>query len=176
MRKDTALSRTDCRSRDAQVSVHLETLCRYRLTFPSGFSKVSPVDARSTHGDVAQLGEHCLRKAGVESSNLFISTTYFKVRISILAFFFILFGQFESTANFHQNMPLRTCRPLLFKAYMFGRSLDTGLKRWSGKKDRPGPCSVNIRKLESKIIAFHQEVQHKRQRLSQNSPKEDIIL
>ena len=75
MRKDTALSRTDCRSRDAQVSVHLETLCRYRLTFPSGFSKVSPVDARSTHGDVAQLGEHCLRKAGVESSNLFISTT-----------------------------------------------------------------------------------------------------
>lgn len=45
------------------------------MTFPAGFSKVHPVDARSTCGDVAQLGEHCLRKAGVESSNLFISTT-----------------------------------------------------------------------------------------------------
>lgn len=45
------------------------------MTFPAGFSKVHPVDARSACGDVAQLGEHCLRKAGVESSNLFISTT-----------------------------------------------------------------------------------------------------
>ncbi len=26
------------------------------------------------YGDVAQLGEHCLRKAGVEGSNPFIST------------------------------------------------------------------------------------------------------
>ena len=44
------------------------------MTIPAGFSRVCPVGARPACGDVAQLGEHCLRKAGVESSNLFIST------------------------------------------------------------------------------------------------------
>ena len=44
------------------------------LTSGAGFSKVLTFGSNTTHGDVAQLGEHCLRKAGVEGSNPFIST------------------------------------------------------------------------------------------------------
>ena len=44
------------------------------LTSGAGFSKVHTFSSNTTRGDVAQLGEHCLRKAGVEGSNPFIST------------------------------------------------------------------------------------------------------
>lgn len=36
-----------------------------------------PVAAAAYDGEVAQLGEHCLRKAGVGSSSLLFSTTEF---------------------------------------------------------------------------------------------------
>lgn len=40
------------------------------------FQLRSQVAVKEIFGDVAQLGEHCLRKAGVEGSNPFISTNY----------------------------------------------------------------------------------------------------
>ncbi len=75
-----------------------EAACRTLLT-----SKLFILIKKSS-GEVAQLGEHCLRKAGVEGSSPFFSTKYFKGLLIVSKPFFIyvhILGTCATTAHMH---------------------------------------------------------------------------